>query len=59
MISTTYLSSATDYGRPRRFEELLEHCRTNNAGAGITGVLLYWGATSSKPSKGRSRPWTS
>lgn len=43
MISTTYLSSATDVWSIKALEELLERCRLNNAEAGITGVLLYAG----------------
>lgn len=41
MISTTYFSSATGPWSTEELEELLKLCRTNNAEARITGVLLY------------------
>lgn len=43
MISTTYLSSATELWTDEELQRLLAESRANNAEVGVTGVLLYSG----------------
>ncbi len=45
MIQITYLSTATDPMSSQDLLRLLEECRENNAGCGVTGMLLYCNGT--------------
>jgi len=45
MIQVSYISSATQPLSTQELLELLQQCRKNNAGNGVTGMLLYGNAT--------------
>jgi uncharacterized membrane protein (DUF373 family) len=45
MIQVSYISSATQPMSTQELLELLQQCRKNNAGNGVTGMLLYSNAT--------------
>ena len=45
MIQITYLSTATDPMPSQDLLSLLKECRENNAGCGVTGMLLYCNGT--------------
>lgn len=45
MIQISYISSATEPWSTQELLRLLQQCRENNAGKGVTGMLLYGNAT--------------
>ena len=45
MIQISYISSATEPLSNQDLLALLQECRENNAGRGVTGMLLYGNAT--------------
>lgn len=45
MIQISYISSATEPWSTQELLRLLQQCRENNAGNGVTGMLLYGNAT--------------
>ena len=55
MIQVSYISSATQPMSTQELLELLQQCRKNNAGNGVTGMLLYGNATFLQVLEGEER----
>lgn len=56
MISLTYVSAAVRLFSPAELLALLEKCRANNVGRGLTGLLLYKGGNFMQTLEGPEEP---